>query len=161
MDLVISNQRALIKALGAIGDTRAIDALIQARIYQWDGGFYVRNTANEALEKIKAKEHVGSLELDPRLEKALAALTSRINLPIDLTHSSDRESAIQLLKILHRNRIQLNPNNIKIWALQNGWNSSSANQLRDFAQGVLERKRFRPSGGRKWSDSFIQELIGN
>jgi len=107
-----------------------------------------------------AQENMGSLELDPRLERALVALTSRINLSTGLTHSSDRESAIQLLRILQRNGIQLNPNNMKIWALQNGWNSNGANQLRDFAQGVLDGKQYRTSGVSMWNDSFIQELIG-
>lgn len=108
-----------------------------------------------------AQENVGSLELDPRLERALVALTSMINLSTGLTYSSDRESAIQLLRILHRNRIQLNPDNMKIWALQNGWNSNGANQLQEFAQGVLEGKRYRISGVNMWSNKFIQELLEN
>ncbi len=106
-----------------------------------------------------AQENVGSLELDPRLERALVALTSMINLSTALTHPSDRESAIQLLRILHQNRIQLNPDNMKIWALQNGWNSNGANQLREFAQGVLEGRQYRISGASIWNDSYIQELL--
>lgn len=107
------------------------------------------------------QENVGSLELDPRLERALVALTSMINLSTGLTHSSDRERAIQLLLILHRNRIQLNPDNMRIWVLQNGWNSDGANQLRDFAQGVLEGKRYRISGVNMWNNKFIQALLEN
>ena len=108
-----------------------------------------------------AQENEGSLELDPRLERALVALTNTINLSTGLTHSSDRESAIQLLRILHRNRIQLNPDNMRIWALQNGWNSNGANQLWDFAQGVLEGKRYRTSRVNIWSDKYIKELLEN
>jgi len=108
-----------------------------------------------------AQENVGSLELDPRLERALVSLTSMINLSTGLTHSSDRESTIQLLRILHRKRIQLNPNNLRIWALQNGWNSDGANQLQDYAQGVLEGRQYRTSGVNIWSDKYIKELLEN
>ncbi len=101
------------------------------------------------------------LDIDPRLERALTALTEMINLSTGLTHSSDRESAIQILRILHRNRIQLNPASIKIWALQNGWNSGGANQLRDYAQGVLDGRRYQTSGVKIWTDNFIRELLEN
>lgn len=108
-----------------------------------------------------ARENVGTLELDPKLERALVALTNMINLSTGLTHSSDRESAIQLLRILHQNRIRLKPDNMRIWALQNGWNSNGANQLRDYAQGVLEGTRYRISSVNMWSDEFIKELLEN
>lgn len=102
-----------------------------------------------------------NLDLDPRLESALSALTGIINVSTGLTHSSDRESAIQLLKILHSNRIQLKPDNMKIWALQNEWTSHGANDLQDIAQRILEGRRFRTSGLNRWNDKFIRELLGN
>ena len=104
---------------------------------------------------------IEDLDLDPRLERALSALTGVINVSTGLTHSSDRESAIQLLQILYRNRIQLKPDNMKTWVLQNGWTSSGANQLQDIAQRIIERRRFRTSGVKMWNDKFIQELLGN
>ncbi len=106
-----------------------------------------------------AQENVGPLELDPRLERALVALTNMINLSTGLTHSSDRESAIQLLRILHQNRIQLKPSDMRIWALQNGWSSGGSSELRDYAQGVIEGKRYRTSGVSVWNESFIKELL--
>lgn len=102
---------------------------------------------------------IEDLDLDPRLERALSALTAKINLSTGLTYSSDRESAIQLLKILHKNRIQLNPFNMKTWALKNSWTSNGANELQDIAQRILEGKRFRTSGENMWSEDFIQELL--
>lgn len=107
-----------------------------------------------------AQENAGPIDLDPRLERALVALTSMINLSTGLSHSSDRERTIQLLRILHQNRIQLNPADMRIWALQNGWNSNGANELRDYAQGVLEGRRYRTSGVSAWNDNYIQELLG-
>ncbi len=104
---------------------------------------------------------IEDLDLDPRLERALSALTEMINVSTGLTHSSDRESAIQLLQILHRKGIQLNPDNMKIWALQNGWTSNGANQLQDFSQRIIEGRKFRTSGVKIWNDRFIQELLGN
>jgi len=104
---------------------------------------------------------IEDLDLDPRLERALSALTGIINVSTGLTHSSDKESSIQLLQILHRNGIQLKPDNMKTWALKNGWTSNGANQLQDIAQRILEGRRFRTSGVSMWNDKFIQDLLGN
>jgi len=73
---------------------------------------------------------IGALDIDVKLESALTALTTVINVSTGLTHFSDRESAIQLLQILHRNGIQLKPDDMKTWALQNGWTSDGANTCR-------------------------------
>lgn len=104
---------------------------------------------------------IEDLDLDPRLERALSALTGIINVSTGLTHSSDKESSIQLLQILHRNGIQLKPDNMKTWALKNGWASNVANQLQDIAQRILEGRRFRTSDVSMWDDKFIQDLLGN
>jgi hypothetical protein len=82
-----------------------------------------------------------------------------INISTSLSHSSDRASAIQLLQILHRNGIHLKPDNMKIWALQNGWTSDGANKLQDIAQRILDGRRFRTSGVNRWNDKFIQEIL--
>lgn len=103
---------------------------------------------------------VEPLELNPILENALNALTNRINLSTGLTHSSDKESAITLLRILQANQVPLDPNKIKIWALRNGWTSEGANDLQEIAQGVLEGKRYRTSGRTIWSDKYINGLLG-
>ena len=102
-----------------------------------------------------------AIEIEPKIERALTALTTVINMSTGLTHSSDRESAIQLLQILHKNGIQLNPEIMKTWALQNGWTSDGANQLKDIAQRILEGRRFRTSGINMWNEKFIQELLEN
>lgn len=107
------------------------------------------------------KVEIEDLDLDPKLERALSTLTGMINMSSGLTHSSDRESAIQLLQILHKNGIQLNPEIMKTWALQNGWTSDGANQLKDIAQRILEGRRFRTSGINMWNEKFIQELLEN
>ena len=107
------------------------------------------------------KVEIEDLDLDPKLERALSTLTGMINMSSGLTHSSDRESAIQLLLILHKNSIQLKPEYMKIWALQNGWISDGANQLQDIAKRILEGSRFRTSGVSMWNAKFIRELLGN
>lgn len=106
-----------------------------------------------------AQENVDSVDLDPRLERALVALTHMINLSTGLTHSSDRESAIQLLRILHQKRIQLDPDNMRIWALQHDWTSNGANALRDLAQGVLEGRGYRIGRVKIWNEEYIQNLL--
>lgn len=102
-----------------------------------------------------------SLDIDPRLENALSLLTSMINLSTDLTHPSDREKTIQLLQLLYKRGINLNPNDMRIWALQNGWNSDGADKLHDIAKGVLEGKRFRTTGQSIWNDKIIDKILGN
>lgn len=104
---------------------------------------------------------VEHLNFDPRLETALTALTHRINLSTGLTHSSDRESAIEILRILYRHGIHLDPESIKIWALQNEWTSDGANDLHDIARRILEGKKFRTSGTKMWNEKYIQGLLGN
>jgi len=104
---------------------------------------------------------IEALELDPRLERALSALTGVINVSTGLTHSSDKESAINLLQILHRKGVVLEPENMKIWALQNDWTSDGANDLQDIAQRILDGRRFRTSGVNMWNDRFIQDILGN
>ncbi len=105
------------------------------------------------------QENENPLDLDPRLERALDALTNIINLSTGLTHSSDKDSAIQLLRILHQNRIPLNPEDMRIWALQNDWTSDGANLLRDYAQGILKGRRYRTGPLSMWNNEYIQELL--
>ena len=106
-----------------------------------------------------SQESVVPLDIDPRLVRAMVALTNMINLSTGLTHSSDKESAIQLLQILYHKRIPFNPDDMKIWALQNGWTSNGANQLRDYGKGVLEGKRYRTGRIRIWNKEYIQNLL--
>ena len=103
---------------------------------------------------------VEPLELNAAVESALNTLTSMVNLSTGLTHSSDKESAITLLRILHNNQVPLDPNNMRIWALRNGWTSEGANDLQEIAQGVLEGKRYKTSGRKIWNDEFINGLLG-
>jgi len=103
---------------------------------------------------------VDSLNIDPRSEKALFILTDMVNLSSGLTHTSDREKTIQLLRILHKKGINLNPDDMRIWALQNGWNSDASSRLYEIAEGVIRGKKFRTTGQKIWTDKIIDKILG-
>ncbi|KKL55330.1 hypothetical protein LCGC14_2256500 [marine sediment metagenome] len=99
------------------------------------------------------------LGLDPRIEAALQALTIMINVSTGLTYSSDKDSAIQLLRIIHQRGIELKPDEMKTWALQHGWTSDGANSLEEYSQGVLDGRRYRTGNVSMWNESYINELL--
>jgi len=125
-------------------------------------------TEEERDEWIKTwnPEIIGEVEIeietvliDSRLEKLLLYLTKMINLSSGLTHPSDKENTIQLLRLLHKKGFELNPDNIKIWALRNGWNSNAASKLYEIAEGVLKGKKFKTSGQKIWTDKSVDKIL--
>jgi len=99
--------------------------------------------------------------IDTILEKALSILTGMVNLSSSLTHPSDKDKTIQLLQVLKKKGIDLNPDNIKIWALRNGWNSNAASKLYKFTEGILKGKKFKTTGQNIWTDKIIDKIFDN
>jgi hypothetical protein len=95
---------------------------------------------------------------NPVVEEALKMLTSTVNLSTGLTHPSDKEAAVQLFRQLYKKRELYDPNSIRAWALRNGWAPKGADQLRDVAQAILDRRPIR--GGRHpyWRRDIIKVL---
>ena len=73
------------------------------------------------------------LQLDPAIEEELKKLTSLINLSTGLGHPLDKPHAKDTLAKLRSSRIRFNPNDIKNWAIQNGWKPEHADNLAKLA----------------------------
>lgn len=98
------------------------------------------------------------LVADPVVEKALGVLTRSVNLSSGLAHATDRAAAIQLLRMLRDSGHTYDPTAIRAWAVRNGWSPSTANELRDLAQAVLDRRRLRARNERHWRPDLIGQL---
>lgn len=85
--------------------------------------------------------------MDPVARVALEQLTRHVNLGTGLTHPTDREYAIEIVRALHAGRRKLSPDDAHAWAIQNGWRPDGAGDLRDFVIGVAAGKRYRHRGG--------------
>lgn len=95
---------------------------------------------------------------DPVVEEALKALTKRINLGTGLLHPSDKKAAVQLLRLLQQEGKKFDADSMRAWAVRNGWAPQGANQLKEVADGILLRKRFRVGDSPAWSDDIIDQL---
>lgn len=91
------------------------------------------------------------------VEEALKMLTGRVNLRTGLSHPSDKDAAVQVFRILFENQEPYDPDSVRAWALRNGWDPEGANQLREVAQAVLDRRRIR-QGPLQWRPDIIDVL---
>lgn len=95
---------------------------------------------------------------DPLVEEALKTLTDRINLGTGLLHPSDKKAAVQLLRLLQQEGKKFDPASMRAWAVRNGWTPQGADQLKEVADGILLRKRFRVGDSPAWSNDIIDQL---
>ena len=94
--------------------------------------------------------------MDKIVEIALISLTRRVNLSTNLTHESDKGAAVGLFRILRDEGIVYDPDEIKRWAIKNGWKTKGANKLKDIAEGILEGKRLR-GGQSSWAQDILDQ----
>jgi hypothetical protein len=86
---------------------------------------------------------------------AMRGLTRMVNLSIGLGHPRDRSMAIHAFRILKRNGHVLDPDEIRAWAMANGWAADDARELSEYAAGVLANKAYRArSSG--WNRQIIR-----
>lgn len=107
----------------------------------------------------KAKQVVTPLITDPTIEAALKSLTVGMNLSHTGLHTHYAESAERTLRILRAKRHILEPDNIRLWAVQNGWQPGAAADLQKKAKKVAELKT-KPSinsfeGGERTYDYWV------
>ena len=91
------------------------------------------------------------------VEKALEAITDRVNLSTGLTHPNDLNSTKELLVKLHQDNEILNGQEIASWAVAHGWNRSDARKLGDLAQRIGQGDNVRIEG-KWWNDKIIDIL---
>lgn len=72
---------------------------------------------------------VQQTSLPQTVNNALSALSQGVNLSTGLAHPSDRDEARRVLIELRKFGHVLSPNDVKVWALQNGWRSDHAKDL--------------------------------
>jgi hypothetical protein len=92
--------------------------------------------------------------LDPVVEQALKHLTAFVfrrrriyNLRLErreksLADPSARAGAIHIFKHLKHHGYHLGPNEIRVWASVHGWSARDAQELGDYAAGVVAGRRY-------------------
>ena len=76
--------------------------------------------------------------LDPTALKKLRDLTSGINLSTGLGHPSDKQAAKDTFSKLRSEGIGFDPNDIKNWAIQNGWHPQHADRLAKLSEKYMK-----------------------
>lgn len=77
---------------------------------------------------------------DPKVEKALEALSRSVNLGPEVLHSSDDVLAEQTFRILRNKGHKAAPADIRSWAIKNGWKEKAATRLETLAARILLSK---------------------
>jgi hypothetical protein len=97
-----------------------------------------------------------ALKLDgPVVEAAMRSLSSIVSLSTGVGHRRDRSMAIHAFRILKRNGHAYDPDEIRAWAMANGWAADDARELGEYAAGVLEGKAYR-AGRSMWKQQIIR-----
>lgn len=86
------------------------------------------------------KQSPQTLISDPIVEQALLSLTAGINLSHSLLNPRDKEHADRTLRILRANGHVEQPENLRSWAIKNGWHPKAADEFEKLAIKVLSLK---------------------
>ncbi|QWT44898.1 hypothetical protein [Azospira inquinata] len=86
------------------------------------------------------KQSAQTLISDPIVEQALRSLTHGINLSHSLLNPRDKEHADRTLRILRANDHVEKPENLRAWAIKNGWHPKAADEFEKLAIKVLSLK---------------------
>jgi hypothetical protein len=92
---------------------------------------------------------------DPIVLAAMRSLTRRVNLSTGIHHPDDRDAAINTFRLLKRARRHLIPDQIKTWAMANGWGAKHAMELADLARGVLAGHAYRTRSKTSWVPNIL------
>jgi hypothetical protein len=77
---------------------------------------------------------------DPVVEAALQSLSRQVNRSNTVMVSRDKESANEVLRILRAKGHMLDANNIKSWAIKNGWKNKAADELGQLSNKIQALK---------------------
>ncbi|MDO9479450.1 MAG: hypothetical protein U1D69_09170 [Polynucleobacter sp.] len=86
------------------------------------------------------EQPTSKLIADPILEQALLSLTRSVNLSHGVLHPSDKESSENTLRILRVHGHSDEPQKIRSWAIQNGWQPRAADELGKLANKIFSLK---------------------
>jgi hypothetical protein len=97
--------------------------------------------------------------LNPVVQRAMQALTSRINTSSGLTDPKDRAAAVGILERLRSAGEDFEPESVAAWASLNGWTPKGVAQIRLVANDVMLAKE--PGGHHAaWSPDIVEKLRG-
>lgn len=99
--------------------------------------------------------------LNPVVQRAMAALTSRINTNSGLSDPEDRDAAVGILESLRSAGEDFEPESVAAWASLNGWTPKGVAQIRLVANDVMSAKDpgKNPGGNRAaWSTDIVEKL---
>jgi hypothetical protein len=105
---------------------------------------------------IRTGESSGNDEtiLNPVVVKAMETLTAAVNLGTGLSHPY-KESAVQMLKLLKKGGEDYDPDQIRAWAVRNGWQPRHARKLAELAEKIAEGRRVKGGKRQVWRDGVI------
>lgn len=111
----------------------------------------------------KSAKPTAKLIVDPVVERAMEALTSVINLGTSILNSSDEEHAKRTLRILRSRNHQEPAENIKLWAIRNGWLPKAAERLATLAERAfalrakpkLDKPEHADRSYQRWTDAAM------
>lgn len=95
--------------------------------------------------------------LNPIVQKAMEALTSRIGAQSNLGGPGDEEAAAGILAQLHEAGERFEPEALAAWASLNGWSPKGVARIRSVAADVLIGKSFGGSPG-AWHADIVEKL---
>jgi hypothetical protein len=96
--------------------------------------------------------------LDPVLQAALDDLTVLVNVSTGLSGADDRDTCIEIFRLLRRHRVAYDPDEVRRYLMsQKGWRPPGADEARDIASGVLAGRRFRIRWGPRLRSDIVQQ----
>jgi hypothetical protein len=95
---------------------------------------------------------------NPVVVAALESLTSGVNLSTGLGHPSDKASAVQMFKLLKEARESFDPEQVRAWAVRNGWEADDARDLGEMAEKIRDGRTVRAGReGPMWRDDIVAQ----
>lgn len=92
------------------------------------------------------------------VREGLIMLAAMVNVSTGLSHPLDKPKAVSLFKLLHKAGETFSAEEVRSWALQNGWVPRHATQLAEVAQAVLAGKRIQGGGEKIYTAATLKKL---
>jgi hypothetical protein len=92
---------------------------------------------------------------DPVVHAAMQSVSRFINVNNELVQTEDKAAAVDALRKLSRAGHRLDPSELEVWALADGWGPRGAARLRDFAEKISQGRTIRIQGF-TWRDNAAE-----
>lgn len=144
------------KILDQIDSTPRLKAVV---VVPWTMGDHVEQWKLTWSPTVPGEDVSGSqLMMNPVVEKGLEAISRCINLSKGLLHPMDKSFAQHTLWALHKNSEWAEPDEMRAWAVRNGWTPEGADQLRSEAEKISNRKSAPKGYKTSWGNDQIQRF---